>query len=107
MVASGGELNGCQIVPEAWAAESRHGDKSAFRNSTQSARFPNGAYKNQWWLKDADVGIQLAMGIHGQMIYIDRSNEMIGVKLSSWPAARLPEMLDDTLRAFEAIAASL
>lgn len=107
MVADGGALNGRQIVPEEWIEQCRTGDKLAFRKSILAERFPNGAYKNQWWLKDADLGIQLALGIHGQMIYIDRVNHFVGVKLSSWPAARQPETLGDTVSAFEAIAATL
>lgn len=107
MVANGGAWNGMQIVPENWVQTCRTGDKVAFRQSVLASRLPNGAYRNQWWLRDADRGILMAIGIHGQMIYIDRDREMVAVKLSAWPTARQLDVLADTVSAFDVIARNL
>jgi len=107
MVANYGSLNGAQIVPEEWVVQCSAGDPRTFERSTYAKRIPNGAYKNQWWIKDSTACQPMALGIHGQMIYIDRAKDMVGVKMSSWPAARQHEMLEDTISAFEAIAESL
>lgn len=47
------------------------------------------------------------MGIHGQMVYINRPAQMVAVKLSSWPLPQDPIKLYATLGAFDSIAASL
>ena len=107
MVANFGALNGTQIVPEDWVAQSSVGDPRTFDRSTHAKRFPNGAYKNQWWIKDASARQPMALGIHGQMIYIDREKDTVGIKMSSWPAARQNEILTDTISMFEALAESL
>ena len=107
MVANRGAFNGHQVVAEEWIEACRTGDSARFRNSRLADRFPRGAYSNHWWLEDAGGGAQLAIGIHGQMIYIDPERETVAVKLSHWPRARMPEILADTISAFEAIAVSL
>jgi CubicO group peptidase (beta-lactamase class C family) len=66
---------------------------------------PKGAYSHQWWVRDPNAGVQLARGIFGQMIYIDPPNEMVAVKLSTWPKPTMPEMIVETLRALDTIAA--
>ncbi len=48
-----------------------------------------------------------AIGTNGQLIYIDRSAEMVAVKLSSWPMATSRELIDTTTDALEACAAAL
>jgi len=107
MVANGGAFNDRQVIPEEWIEACRTGDKATFGNSRLADRFPQGAYSNHWWLEDGSGGAQLAIGIHGQMIYIDPERETVAVKLSHWPHARQPEILADTISAVEAIAASL
>lgn len=107
MVANGGAFNGRQVAPDEWIEACRTGDKEKFGASTLAERFPNGAYANHWWLQHGDGGPQLAIGIHGQMIYIDRRREMVAVKLSCWPRARMLDTLTDTISALEAIAAEL
>ena len=49
----------------------------------------------------------VCLGIHGQMVYVNRATRTVGVKLSSWPTAQDPTYLIDTLRAFGAIGAKL
>ena len=49
----------------------------------------------------------MCLGIHGQMVYVNRATSTVGVKLSSWPDAQNSGYLIDTLRAFGAIGARL
>jgi hypothetical protein len=51
--------------------------------------------------------VLLCLGIHGQMIYVNPRAQLVGVKLSSWPAAQDAAMFLDTLRMFDALAAHL
>ncbi len=46
----------------------------------------------------------LALGIHGQMLYVDLETRTVGVKLSTWPMPQDAVRFHDTLAAFRAIA---
>lgn len=107
MVQNGGIIGTRRIVPETWIADTLNGDNGAFRESTYAEWLPEGAYRNQWWLRRPVTGAMLALGIHGQMLFIDREREVVAVKLSSWPSARMPDTLADTLSAFDAVAKQL
>jgi len=66
---------------------------------------PGGMYRNQFWIPYPDRDILLCLGIHGQMIYINRSAQLVAVKLSSWPLPQDAWKFFATVRAFDAIAA--
>jgi CubicO group peptidase (beta-lactamase class C family) len=100
-----GLFNGRQIVPSDWVRRTRRGDPSKFRAEPYKTQLPKGAYSHQWWIRDTHTGVQLARGIFGQMIYVDPPNEMVVVKLSTWPKPTMPEMVVETLRAIDTIAA--
>ncbi|HWA42294.1 MAG TPA: serine hydrolase [Hypericibacter adhaerens] len=100
-----GLFNGRQIVPADWVRRTRRGDPAKFRAEPYKTQMPKGAYSHQWWVRDSHTGVQLARGIFGQMIYIDPPNEMVAVKLSTWPKPTLPPMVVETLRALDTIAA--
>ncbi|MGH6879910.1 serine hydrolase domain-containing protein [Hypericibacter sp.] len=100
-----GLFNGRQIVPADWVRRTRRGDPSKFRGEPYKTQMPKGAYSHQWWVRDSHAGVQLARGIFGQMIYVDPPNEMVAVKLSTWPKPTMPEMIVETLRALDTIAA--
>ena len=44
----------------------------------------------------------LCLGIHGQMVLVDRATSTVAVKFSTWPDAQNPRYLVDTIRAFTA-----
>lgn len=101
-----GAINGRQIVPEAWIGETFRGDASLFPPA-RKADWPNGAYKYQFWVEDVAGSAILALGIYGQMIYIDHVRNFVGVKLSSWPDAIDPVMRANTRKAMSALADAL
>jgi hypothetical protein len=60
-------------------------------------------YRNQWWVWQPRTGgrnaIYLALGIHGQLLYIDEAASVVIAKFSSWPDAWDDGMARDTLSA--------
>jgi CubicO group peptidase (beta-lactamase class C family) len=107
MQLDGGTFNGRQVVPERWVAACCVGDRGAYARKGYTALFPRGAYARQWWIADTESKIRLALGIHGQMIYLDPHIGLACVKLSSAPTAIDPQMLDLTVRACAAIGTTL
>ena len=101
--AQDGYANGRQIVPASWVAETRRGDSSMF-TAAQKVDRPNGAYRNKFWIDDVSGSAILALGIYGQMIYIDDARDFVGVKLSSWPEALNPSMRLEMVNLMSAMA---
>lgn len=106
----GVSLTGEKVVPESWIADTLTGapdSREAFANSPDDLRMPGGMYRNQVWFPYKGNNVLLCLGIHGQMIYINRSAEVVAAKLSSWPLPQNADMLFSTIRAFDAIAAAV
>ncbi len=107
MIAQGGtSLSGVQVVPESWIADSFAGgpdSREAFASSLNDTRMPGGMYRNQFWFPWPDRQVLLCLGIHGQMIFVDRETGLVAVKLSSWPTPQDSWRLFSTLAAFDAI----
>jgi CubicO group peptidase (beta-lactamase class C family) len=95
--------NDQQIVPAGWIAEIQNSDASLFGAPYTDAA-PNGAYRNQFWIEDANKNAYMARGVFGQLIYIDPEHEMVAVKLSSWPEFVSVPRLRLTLEALHGIA---
>lgn len=85
MIRLGGRWNGKQIVPaSAVAAIVKGGDAAAFVAANYPG-LPGGNYGSQWWHR---AGSQvLALGIHGQGIYIDAKAELVIARYASNPVA--------------------
>ena len=71
-----GYINGKSIVPDDW-----------FKKATQIqiSLWPGGGYGYGWWIFN-DHSFE-ALGIHGQMIYIDPSRNLVIAINSAWPEA--------------------
>ena len=104
--ANGGMVNGKPVLAPAWVQSTSTGDNSKFK-SPYSDISPNGAYRNQFWLRDIKRPVLMCRGVFGQLIYIDPAREFVAVKLSSWPEFVSPARLTTTLNAVETIAAAL
>lgn len=106
-----GRVGQAQVVPEGWLAHSRTADpdvRAAFAGSESEPFLPGGWYRNQFWFVPGRSGdVLLCLGIHGQMVYVDRATRTVGIKQSSWPDAQDATRLIDTVRAFGAIGAHL
>jgi len=95
---------GRRVLPASWVADTLTPDadqQAAFRGHG-SAYLPSetGYYRNQWWVasprRGGHDGRYFALGINGQLLYIDESAELVVVKFSSWPMAWDPELADAT-----------
>jgi CubicO group peptidase (beta-lactamase class C family) len=111
MLLDDGRVGDQQIVPQAWLRDSRNPSpeiRDAFARSDNEPVLPGGWYHNQFWFFRAHgTDIQLCLGIHGQMLYVDHSTRTVAAKLSSWPDPQNTSHLIDTLRAFGAVSAHL
>jgi CubicO group peptidase (beta-lactamase class C family) len=108
ILADGTSLTGEQVVPAAWIQDTVAGgpdSRAAFAAGPVDTGMPGGMYRNQFWIPYTGTGILLCLGIHGQMIYINRPAQLVAVKLSSWPLPQDAWKFFATLRAFDAIAA--
>ncbi len=106
----GTSLTGERVVSLAWIADTFAGgldSRSAFAASPGDNRMPGGMYRNQCWFPHSGNNVLLCLGIHGQMIYVNRAANMVAAKLSSWPLPQDATKLFPTIAAFDEIAASL
>jgi hypothetical protein len=111
MLSAGGEVSGRRAVPQAWLRGSWMVDqdvRAAFERSAAGPFLPGGWYRNQFWFLPRPYGdVLLCLGINGQMLYVQPGTGIVAAKLSSWPDAQAPVLLHDTLRAFDAVGATL
>ncbi|MFJ6415189.1 serine hydrolase domain-containing protein [Paeniglutamicibacter sp. NPDC091659] len=87
MVRDGGlSLTGQRVVDRAWADDIFAGgadSREAFAAGDHEEDMPGGMYRSQFWFPSGDRDAAFCLGIHGQMIYINRASGVVGVKLSS------------------------
>jgi CubicO group peptidase (beta-lactamase class C family) len=105
MLRQGGRHNGQQIVPPA-AVERifKGGDPAAFA----AVKYPgnlDGNYGSQWWHRAG--GQTMALGVHGQGIYIDRKAGIVIARLGSHPVASNRAQLPLVMAGYDAIVATL
>jgi CubicO group peptidase (beta-lactamase class C family) len=106
MLLQQGEANGRQLVPADWVADIHNADHSLFGEPYTLAA-PNGGYRNQFWIEDVDKPGFMARGVFGQLIYVDSGDDMVVVKLSSWPEFTSVPRLKTALNAIHAIGTRL
>lgn len=106
MHAAGGVAQGRQLVPYEWIAATLACDPDLIQGEDRAAD-PKGGYKNQFWIEDHERRASMALGVFGQMIYIDPDADFVAAKLSSWPDFLDPARHDLTLAAVHAIKRAL
>jgi CubicO group peptidase (beta-lactamase class C family) len=111
MLLDGGAVDGRQVVPATWLLDAHNPEtdvREAFAKTDNESVLPGGWYRNKFWFVPSGHGTALVcLGIHGQMVYVNRAARTVGVKLSSWPQAQDATYLVDTLRAFGSVSARL
>jgi len=110
MLLNNGRHNGEQIVPEVWIKDTRFANaltKDNFAKGEYAEVMPGWHYRNQTWVKDSEQGVMLALGVHGQFIYVNQNTQLVIVKQSSQPEATNLTMYLDTFAAFDAISLAL
>ncbi len=66
-----------------------------------------GSYRNQFWVPTRGGRELLALGIHGQMLWMDAASDTVFVKLSTWPTPSDPPLLSATYAVARACATAL
>jgi CubicO group peptidase (beta-lactamase class C family) len=92
MILNHGAIDGKQIIPARWVDETlkiNEEDKERYERNDiyPKAGMPWIAYKNYWWILDDVKGEYCALGIHGQVMYINRAAKLVIVYFSSHTAA--------------------
>ncbi len=103
-------LDGVPVLPPWWVADTFAGaadSREQFAACTELTLMPGGMYHNGFWFPREGSDVMLALGIHGQMVYVNRRAGVVGVKLSSWPTPQNGERLLHTVAAFDAAAWAL
>ena len=95
--------NGGGIVPPDWIEATRTGMHGADYNLA----FPEGSYRNQFWIEDPRSRSLMCRGVFGQLIYMSWESNVVVVKLSSWPDFGNVPYSVATLAAIHAIEAAL
>lgn len=106
MLLQGGLVDGAQVVPAWWIADSYAGardSREVFAASGNDTWMPDGMYRNQFWLPYRGRDVLLCLGIHGQLVWIEPARHLVVVKLSSWPHPQMVSKLLDTFAAIDMI----
>lgn len=109
MMVSDGQIRGQQVVPAQWIKDTIDGESTSKQcyDDSEYAAFGFSHYRNQVWVKDSSKQVMLALGIHGQIIYMDRLNDIVMVKLSTQTESVNVDMFLDAFAAMDAIADKL
>ena len=107
MLRNDGFYNDRQILPASWVRDTRLGNdtlRELFAASDYRL-LPNGHYRNQVWADRVSDEL-MCIGIHGQIIYINRAKQLNYVKLSSHPYPTDLALYGATYRALRALRSS-
>jgi CubicO group peptidase (beta-lactamase class C family) len=80
-ILDGARIDGHSIVPDGWIAD-------ATRKHLDTGE-PDRGYGYQWWTLDG--GAYAAVGIHGQLIFVDPARKLVVAMNSAWPVATGPD----------------
>ena len=105
MMRRSGRFNGQQIVPEAVVERIFAGGDPAAFVACQYTGNLDGNYGSQWWHRAG--GQLMAMGVHGQGIYVDRAAGVVIARLASHPVASNRGNAAVTTPAYDALVAAL
>lgn len=103
MMLNEGRVEGRQVVPASWCRDIRHGKHGLF-NTENGRNWPNGTYRNQFWVEDSTLGRHYCFGVFGQMVMVAPDTGFVAVKFSTWPDFLAPALDAQThagLRAVE------
>jgi len=96
----GVDPTGRRVVPESWVDDIVTPDPDSHdafvAHGMPYLDLPTAYYRNQWWVarprRSGRDGAYFALGIHGQMLYVDEAADLVVTKFSS-----APEPWDDAL----------
>ena len=112
MIRDRGSFSGEQVIPAKWVDATLDITDKLRSNMKANPNYGNEpwtAYHNMWWVLNAAQGEYCAVGIHGQVIYINRAADTVMVWFSSQPGAAAPRDVNfkSKLKAARMLAAHL
>lgn len=89
LIIDGGIADSKEIVPMSLIEDiSKNGDRNAWKDGQWGKAFAplskDMCYRNGWYIINDQPQILFAMGIYGQNLFVDRANQIVIAKLSSW-----------------------
>lgn len=106
LMLDGNTVDGRPVVPLSWIEDTVRGgpdSAAAFAHNKYQEYFPNGFYRNQWWVP-AGGGVLVGMGSGGQYLYVDRNAGVVIAHFSTLTTELAKERRVTTLAAFRTIA---
>jgi CubicO group peptidase (beta-lactamase class C family) len=98
-----GKIGDNQVIPKSWIDDTRSGPHGLFDDFGRET-LPNFCYRNKFWIEDTTRQTIIALGVFGQMIYISPEDNLVAVKLSTFPDFLNTEFEVNTLNAIRAVA---
>ena len=100
----GGAWQGRQLLPRSWVEAATTPDSPQVQPGKLYPGYPLG-YQYQWWVLPATMGELRgfeAVGIHGQFVYVNATEDVVIAMTSVWPKAWDDELERETYAVFEA-----
>jgi CubicO group peptidase (beta-lactamase class C family) len=108
MLLQRGRVGERQVVPERIVERLfQGGDRAAFAASGQHPTRPGWSYRSHWWVRHEPRSALAALGVFGQRVHIDPSDDLAVVRFGSHPVASNSETDLVHEQAFAAVAALL
>jgi len=86
MIRDRGMFRGERIIPAGWVDSTLQVSQRLQGNMARNPKYGNdpwSAYHNMWWLLDSEAGEYCAVGVYGQVIYVNRSANTVMAWFSS------------------------
>jgi len=103
LIVQNGRRNDTPIIPARWIEDTLGGgDPEAWARGDLISYFGDRPmhYRNKWYvLRDRDIA--LGLGVYGQNVFVDRTNELVLAKVSSQAAPLDKDLIDLTITFFE------
>lgn len=89
LIIDGGIADSKEIIPMSLIEDiSKNGDRNAWKDGQWGKAFApvskDMCYRNGWYIINDQPQILFAMGIYGQNLFVDRANQIVIAKFSSW-----------------------
>ncbi len=102
LLCTDGAVGSRQIVPAAWIADMHsNGDRTAWTNGNFAGFSTINRYRSQWYQLAEPAKVSLAIGIHGQWLYVDHATRTVIVKLSSQTLPMNEPLDEECIRVFQ------
>jgi len=100
-----GMINGKRVFPSSLTTDIiKNGNKQEFANGSHADLYPNGTYRNYWWVIGNDDNAYMAKGIYGQYIYVNPTKEVVIVRFASEKESANRERMKRVEAAYQQIA---